>query len=170
MNTLLKKGPDLLGKRKHSFSQHLSNFKASSKTLKRTQDQGHYVRRSDQSPNYNNKYSNHNWQHSSRKKDTYHQSSSWKLKKHCFPSKMHCRSKTLTSFKNTFRTELSHSRVELSSSTWNNGRNLHLIQTSWLQYLECILKQLKTFQPWNCISTLLAKRSRSLLLQKLKPY
>ena len=34
MKTLLRKVPDLLGKRKHSFSQQLSNFKASSKTLK----------------------------------------------------------------------------------------------------------------------------------------
>ena len=41
MKALLKKGPDLLGKRKHSFPQHSSNFKPSSKTLKRTQGQGH---------------------------------------------------------------------------------------------------------------------------------
>ena len=44
MKALLKKGPDLLGERKHSFPQHLSNFRASSKTLKRTQNKGHYVR------------------------------------------------------------------------------------------------------------------------------
>ena len=44
MKALLKKGPDLLGKRKHSFPQHSSNFKASSKTLRRIQDKGHYVK------------------------------------------------------------------------------------------------------------------------------
>ena len=38
--------PDLLRKWKHSFSKQSSNFKLSSKTLKRTQHQGHYVRRS----------------------------------------------------------------------------------------------------------------------------
>ena len=78
MKVLPRKGPDLLWKTKHFFSQQSSNFKASSKTLKRSQDQGHYVRRSDQSQKYNN----YNRQHSSTKKDTYHQSYNWKTKKH----------------------------------------------------------------------------------------
>ena len=76
MKALPRKGPDLLGKRKHFFSQ--SNFKASSKTLKRSQDQGHYVRKSDRSQKYNN----NNRQHTSTKKDTYHRSYNWKTKKH----------------------------------------------------------------------------------------
>ena len=54
IKALLRKVPDILGKRKHSFPQQPSNFKASCKTLKRTQDQGHYVRRSNQSQNHNN--------------------------------------------------------------------------------------------------------------------
>ena len=82
MKALLRKGPDLLGKRKHPFPQQFSNFKASSKTLKRTQNQGHYVRKSNQYQNYTNNYNNYNRQHSSTKEETYHRSSSWKPKKH----------------------------------------------------------------------------------------
>ena len=82
MKALLRKGQDLLGKRKYYFPQQSSNFEASSKILRRTQDQGHYVRRPEQSQNYNNKYNNYNRQHSSTKKDAYHRSSSWKPKKH----------------------------------------------------------------------------------------
>ena len=78
MKALPRKGPHLLGKRKHFFSQQSSNFKASSKTLKRSQDQGHYVRKSDLSQKYNN----YNRQYSSTKKDTYHRSYNWKTKKH----------------------------------------------------------------------------------------
>lgn len=51
MKALLRKGPDLLGKKKHSSPQQSSNFKSSPKTLKRTQDQGHYVKMSNQSQN-----------------------------------------------------------------------------------------------------------------------
>ena len=78
MKALLRKGSDSLGKSKHSFSQQSSNFKTSSKTQKRSQDQGNYVRRSHQSQKYNS----YNRQHSSTKKDTYHRSYNWKTKKH----------------------------------------------------------------------------------------
>ena len=81
MKVLLRKEPNLLGKNKHFFPQQSSNFKASSKTLMRTQDQGHYARRSNQSQNYNNSYNNYNYnQHSSTKKDTYEKDTDFKKK------------------------------------------------------------------------------------------
>ena len=47
----------------------------------RTQDQGHYARRSNQSQNYNNSYNNYNYnQHSSTKKDTYEKDTDFKKK------------------------------------------------------------------------------------------
>ena len=137
MKVLLRKELNLLGKRKHFFPQQSSNFKASSKTLMRTQDQGHYVRRSNQSQNYNNSYNNYNNynQHNSTKKDTYQKNIDFKKKE----TKT---KETLISFQNALqvkkidlilkylRQSLSHSRIEPSSFTKKNWRNLGLIQRS----------------------------------------
>ena len=84
MKAQLKKGPGLLGKRKHSaFLQHWSNYKASSKTQKRTQDQGHSVKRSNQYQTHKNNNQNNTYnRHSNTKKDNYHQSTNWKPEKH----------------------------------------------------------------------------------------
>ena len=66
IKAMLKKGLKSLGKRYHSFPQQSPNIKASFKTLKKTQDQGHYVKRPSQFLNYYNNYNNCN-RHSSTK-------------------------------------------------------------------------------------------------------